>query len=104
MDWLHGIYEYATSAWNWLVCFFPHLMGAIQDVAVLVYKELVSMMITVMGVIPIPESVQNMSFQVIPPEIGWAIDAFDLPIALGMIAAAAGVRLTMSVLKVLAIL
>jgi hypothetical protein len=98
MNWIAGVFLYIEKFWYWVYCFFGQLECRLLDILTVIKKEFLTILISIMSMIPVPAAVENFQLPQIPSGIGWAVDSLALPEAMALIVAAATIRITMKFL------
>ncbi|GER94663.1 hypothetical protein A45J_2427 [hot springs metagenome] len=91
MDWLQGIFQYIGKVWNWLYCFFPNFFGWLSDWLMDMLFEIMSVAISALGVIPLPDVLTSFQWPDAGP-FGYALIDLGVPQGLAILSAAFMVR------------
>lgn len=102
MDWLAGVFQYIEKMWQSIHCFFLQFYGQVIDIFRGFYFEVVSLLLSLLSVIPYPDALANFSYGAIPQAFAWAIHDLGLRDALLLVSAGATVKITRQLLSMVA--
>lgn len=91
MDWLQGIFNGINELWKWVQCFFPNLWCQGSDFFMGILEEIFTVLISALGVIPIPDALNSFQWPDVGP-FGYALIDLNIPQALTILSAAFTLR------------
>jgi hypothetical protein len=100
-NWIQGVFIYIEKLWQWFYCFWDQFTARALDFFLGVYKQLITMIASVLSAIPIPDTLINFQWPVLPQAASWAIYDLQLPTCLALLVGGATVRVTRDFLRMI---
>ena len=87
MNWIQGVFLYIEKVWKWIYCFFPNLVGYLTDMFMDILEEVLTVLLTALSVIPVPDVIANFQWPDAGP-FGYALIDLGVPQGLTILSAA----------------
>jgi hypothetical protein len=91
MDWIQGVFKYIEKIWQWFYCFFQTLWCQGADFIMNIFEEVMSVVVTALSVIPIPNVIASFQWPDAGP-FGYALIDLGVPQGLAILSAAFMIR------------